>query len=83
MRQKTSLCEVELQKQIKHFRKLVWAVLASIWLQLANFLPYLPDEEFSKIAPLYDIIYWLHLSLLYYVGWSFAMMFFFPCNLYY
>lgn len=78
-----SLCEVELQKQINHFRYLVYAIFTSMGLQLFNVFIFVPQISGEHMSQVFDLIYWAHLSCIYVVMWHFAMMFFFPCNLYY
>ena len=77
-----SICEVELQNQIRRFEKIVFVAIIGMLLQLANVLLFVDFLASDMLLQVYDIMYWLHLGCLYWVMWDFAMMFYFPCKLY-
>ena len=52
-------------------------------LQLCNVFVFIPQISGQNLSQLFDLIFWAHMGCIYVVMWHFAMMFFFPCNLYY
>ena len=55
----------------------------SVVLRLQNLIPLIPQFTQGYLSQVYDLIYWMHQICIYMVMWSFAMMFYYPCNLYY
>lgn len=55
----------------------------SVVLRLQNFIPLIPNFTAGDLSQVWDLVYWTHQILIYMVMWSFAMMFYYPCNLYY
>ena len=77
----SSPCEVELIRKIKHFRRFIYLVLASMAMQM------IPDIvtflEISGLRILESLLYWAHFFSIFTFMWQFSIMFYFPCNLFY
>ena len=61
----------------------MFVYIIGMLLQLVNVLLIVNSLDSGIFLQVYDIVFWFHLGCLYWVMWHFAMMFYFPCKLYF